>query len=149
MTLTILVLVLGIALFLFGGALLKSGDKKPADGAKFTKHLIKLIAVRILSKYFKTYNRKGYTMFDSTHDIACAHVSPDEVYKDWTKVTVKFTASASDDNDGAQTIALYSYIDPCVAIFLSAFVTVVITIIILMLHYIYGILLGFLYQHQQ
>ena len=48
MTLTILVLVLGAALFLFGGALLKSGDKKPADGAKFTKHLIKLIAVLLL-----------------------------------------------------------------------------------------------------
>ena len=49
MTLTILVLVLGVALFLFGGALLKSGDKKPADGAKFTKHLIKLIAVLLMA----------------------------------------------------------------------------------------------------
>lgn len=49
MTLTILVLVLGAALFLFGGALLNSGDKKSTDGAKFTKHLIKLIAVLLLA----------------------------------------------------------------------------------------------------
>ena len=49
MTLTILVLVLGAALFLFGGALLNSGDKKSTDGVKFTKHLIKLIAVLLLA----------------------------------------------------------------------------------------------------
>ena len=49
MTLTILVLVLGIALFLFGGALLKAGDKKPADGAKLVKHVIKLIAIILVA----------------------------------------------------------------------------------------------------
>jgi protein-disulfide isomerase len=49
MTLTILVLVLGAALFLFGGSLLKAGDKKSADNAKFVKHLIKLIAIILVA----------------------------------------------------------------------------------------------------
>lgn len=44
MTLTILVLVLGAALFLFGGALLKS-----TENAKLLKHLIKLIAIIMIA----------------------------------------------------------------------------------------------------
>lgn len=45
MTWTILVLVLGIALFMFGGMLLKTDGKKPSTGVILTKKAIKLIAV--------------------------------------------------------------------------------------------------------
>ena len=45
MTWTILVLVLGIALYMFGGMLLKRGDKKPAMGAIMVNKAIKVIAI--------------------------------------------------------------------------------------------------------
>ena len=45
MTWTILVLVLGIALFMFGGMLLKQDAKKPSAGVKMVKKAIKLIAI--------------------------------------------------------------------------------------------------------
>lgn len=45
MTWTILVLVLGIALFMFGGMLLKQDAKKPSAGVKMVKKAIKVIAI--------------------------------------------------------------------------------------------------------
>lgn len=45
MTWTILVLVLGIALYMFGGMMLKHDAKKPAMGAKLVKKAIKVIAI--------------------------------------------------------------------------------------------------------
>lgn len=45
MTWTILVLVLGIALYMFGGMLLKRGDKKPAMGIIMVNKAIKIIAI--------------------------------------------------------------------------------------------------------
>ena len=42
MTWTILVLVLGIALFMFGGMLLKQDAKKPSAGVKMVKKAIKV-----------------------------------------------------------------------------------------------------------
>ena len=43
MTWTILVLVLGIALFMFGGMLLKQDAKKPSAGVKMVKKQSKLL----------------------------------------------------------------------------------------------------------
>ncbi len=45
MTWTILVLVLGVALFMFGGMMLKQDTKKPAAGVVFAKKAIKLVAI--------------------------------------------------------------------------------------------------------
>lgn len=45
MTWTILVLVLGIALYMFGGMLLKGDNKKPAKGVILAKKAIKVIAI--------------------------------------------------------------------------------------------------------
>ena len=45
MTWTILVLVLGIALFMFGGMMLKSDSKKPSMGVILAKKAIKVIAI--------------------------------------------------------------------------------------------------------
>ncbi len=45
MTWTILVLVLAIALYMFGGMLLKHDGKKPTTGAILVKKLIKLVAI--------------------------------------------------------------------------------------------------------
>ena len=45
MTWTILVLVLGIALFMFGGMLLKQDAKKPSASVKMVKKAIKVIAI--------------------------------------------------------------------------------------------------------
>ena len=45
MTWTILVLVLGVALYMFGGMMLKHDAKKPAMGAKLVKKAIKVIAI--------------------------------------------------------------------------------------------------------
>ncbi len=45
MTWTILVLVLGIALFMFGGMMLKSDSKKPSTGVILAKKAIKVIAI--------------------------------------------------------------------------------------------------------
>ena len=49
MTWTILVLLLGIALFLFGGMLLKGDSKKPTTGAMLIKKLIKLLAIILIA----------------------------------------------------------------------------------------------------
>lgn len=49
MTWTILVLIVGIALYLFGGKLLKQDAKKPSTGISFGQHVIKLIAVLLLA----------------------------------------------------------------------------------------------------
>jgi len=49
MTWTILVLLLGIALFLFGGMLLKGDGKKPTMGAMLGKKLIKLLAIILIA----------------------------------------------------------------------------------------------------
>ena len=45
MTWTILVLILGIALYMFGGMLLKQDTKKPAMGAIWAKKAIKVISI--------------------------------------------------------------------------------------------------------
>ena len=45
MTWTILVLVLGIALYMFGGMMLKQDAKKAGMGAKLVKKAIKVIAI--------------------------------------------------------------------------------------------------------
>lgn len=49
MTWTILILVLGIVLYMFGGVLVKQDAKKVTAGVKFTKKAIKLIAVIMLA----------------------------------------------------------------------------------------------------
>ncbi len=49
MTWTILVLVLAIALFLFGGMLLKQNGKNPSTGAILAKKIIKLVAIILIS----------------------------------------------------------------------------------------------------
>ena len=49
MTWTILILLIGIALFLFGGMLLKGDNKKPATGATLSKKLIKLLAIILIA----------------------------------------------------------------------------------------------------
>ncbi len=49
MTWTILVLVLGIALYMFGGALVKSDAKKPSKGAVLVKKAIKLVAILLMA----------------------------------------------------------------------------------------------------
>ena len=48
MTWTILVLLLGIALFLFGGMLLKGDGKKSSNGG-IAKKLIKLVAIILIA----------------------------------------------------------------------------------------------------
>ena len=45
MTWTILVLILGIALYMFGGMLLKQDTKKPAMGVIWVKKAIKVISI--------------------------------------------------------------------------------------------------------
>lgn len=49
MTLTIIVLLLGIALFLFGGMLFKHDAKKPTTGAIVTKKLVKLASILLIA----------------------------------------------------------------------------------------------------
>ena len=49
MTWTILVLVLGIALYMFGGALVKTDAKKPSKGAVLLKKAVKLVAVLLMA----------------------------------------------------------------------------------------------------
>lgn len=49
MTWTILVLVLGIALFMFGGMLFKGDAKKTSNGAKLGKKAIKLVAILLVA----------------------------------------------------------------------------------------------------
>ena len=49
MTWTILVLVLAIALFLFGGMLLATDGKKPSTGVILGKKAIKLVAVMLIA----------------------------------------------------------------------------------------------------
>lgn len=49
MTWTILVLVLAIALFLFGGMLLKNDGKKPTTGAIIAKKSIKLVSILLIA----------------------------------------------------------------------------------------------------
>ena len=49
MTWTILVLLLGVALFMFGGKMLKQDGKKPAAGAMWAKKAIKLIAILLIA----------------------------------------------------------------------------------------------------
>ncbi len=49
MTWTILVLVLGIALFMFGGMMLKSDSKKPSTSIVMAKKAIKLLAVIMIA----------------------------------------------------------------------------------------------------
>lgn len=49
MTWTILVLVLAIALFLFGGMLLKNDGKKPSTGITMAKRAIKLVSVLLIA----------------------------------------------------------------------------------------------------
>lgn len=49
MTWTILVLVLAIALFLFGGMLLAKDGKKPSTGVIFGKKAIKLVAIMLIA----------------------------------------------------------------------------------------------------
>lgn len=49
MTWTILVLVLAIALFMFGGMLLKNEGKKPAAGVIFGKKAIKLVSILLIA----------------------------------------------------------------------------------------------------
>ena len=49
MTWTILILLIGIALFLFGGMLLKGDGKKPTMGTILTKKLVKLFAIILIA----------------------------------------------------------------------------------------------------
>lgn len=49
MTWTILVLVLAIALYLFGGMLIKDGGKKPTTGATLIKKCIKLASILLIA----------------------------------------------------------------------------------------------------
>ena len=49
MTWTILVLVVAIALFLFGGMLVKGDGKKPTTGAIFVKKAIKLVSILLIA----------------------------------------------------------------------------------------------------
>ena len=49
MTWTILVLVLGIALYMFGGMLLKQDTKKPVAGVIWAKKAIKVLAIIIMA----------------------------------------------------------------------------------------------------
>ena len=49
MTWTILVLVLGIALFMFGGMMLKSDAKKSSNGIIMAKKAIKLVSVLLIA----------------------------------------------------------------------------------------------------
>ena len=51
MTWTILVLVLGIALYMFGGMLLKQDTKKPVAGVIWAKKAIKVLAIIIMAQY--------------------------------------------------------------------------------------------------
>lgn len=66
MTWTILVLVLGIALYMFGGMMLKQDAKKPSAGKTFAKRLISLVAillmifsVRLYVPYYLTHVNPG------------------------------------------------------------------------------------------
>ena len=67
MTWTILALILGIALFLFGGMLVKGDDKKPTMGVILCKKVIKLIAIilvagcvtRLYIPYYLTHVNPG------------------------------------------------------------------------------------------
>ncbi len=49
MTWTILVLVLAIALYLFGGMLIKTDGKKPAAGAKLAQQIVRVVAVILMA----------------------------------------------------------------------------------------------------
>ena len=58
---------------------------------------------------YEPYKRDNYSIFSDLHYKACNDVSPNEVYKNWTKVTATFTAIDDEANGavGAQITALY------------------------------------------
>jgi len=54
---------------------------------------------------YEPYTRSYFSSFESQHKDACGGLSPNEVYKDWTKVTATFTAIEDENNVGPQVVA--------------------------------------------